>query len=85
MQTAVGMVTMVSMIIHLPVAGEPRRSEMKSKRPWWSDHTHKYRRSSASLQLPPKTWPFSPAHLRPYLPPLSSSHRASLQCLLKAR
>lgn len=81
MQTAVGMVTTVSRIIHLPGVGEPWHSEMTSRRPWWSDRTHKYRRSTASLQLPPKPCPFSPARL----PPLSTSHRARLQCSLSPR
>lgn len=73
---------MGSRIIHLQEAGEPWRSEMTSRKPWWSDLIHKYRRM-ARHKLHPKPYPSSLAHLWLYLPPLSTSHRASLQSSLR--
>lgn len=61
MLTAAGMPTMGRRIIHPQVAGEPWRSEMISRRPWWSDLTHRYRHM-ASQQLLHKLCPSSLAH-----------------------
>lgn len=59
------------------VEGEQQHSEMTSRRPWWSDPTHRCRRS-ASHKLPRKLSPSSLALRCPCQPLQVTSHRPSL-------